>query len=711
VENAFVLYLQAGIFGSVIILLVVLLRLCLRKAPRQLVCILWLLAAVRLLLPFDIESNLSLQPQFLSFSNHASGKPEVPDAPQQTPVIPDVQPDTVPEQTPVTPDVELEDAPAEQDPVILTPSPEPVTLRQMLPVLWICGGVGVLGWAAVAYLRLARKIRFAVKDERGAMVCDGISGAFVLGYFRPRIYLPAALEEAERKYILAHEQAHIARGDHWWKLLGLLCVSLHWYNPLVWIAYLLLRRDMEVACDERVVWSMELWERKEYSSALLSCGRRMSGLTAAALCFGKESLKKRIQNVLSFRKPGIWITMAAGMLVVFVAICFLTAPQTETPAATEAPTVAPTVEPTQAPTQIPTVEPTQPPATDPTQEPMIESTQPPTVEPTQAPTQPPVVGSGKCGEDLTWQLQNGTLTISGSGAMADYSDADAQPWQAYRKTITSLTIGSGVTKIGDYAFSKCTALHSVKIPANVETIGRYAFGGCTNLVNVAFADNGKLHTIGRIAFADSGITEFVAPASLRTIQRQAFTGCKALKKVVLEGGVQTVEIWAFENCTGLKILVLGQSITSIDSITAFDGCNAIEYYELYTDAYNNHCLDCETSLKTAIVGGNCSYASGFSRYTALSSVKIEYAAFVGNGAFERCESLKDITIPESVQRIYASAFSKSGITQITFLGDAPEMTDSIFIDITATVYYPANNPTWTEEVRQDYGGTITWIAV
>ena len=129
----------------------------------------------------------------------------------------------------------------------------------------------------------------------------------------PRIYLPACIEEQDRPYIVAHEQAHIARGDHWWKLLGFICLCLHWYNPMVWISFVLFGRDTEMACDERVVWGMELESRKAYSLALLNSGRQLSGLAALTLCFGKESLKQRIKSVLSFRKPGMKSQMMTGI--------------------------------------------------------------------------------------------------------------------------------------------------------------------------------------------------------------------------------------------------------------------------------------------------------------------------------------------------------------------------------------------------------------
>jgi len=277
-DALFELYVQAGLLGSVVILPILLLRLILRKAPRQLICLLWMLAAVRLLIPWSIESSLSLQPHL-------------------------------------------------QETAVWWAEHVPEDIKNILPVLWMAAAGGVALYGVVSYILLKYKVRLAVKWSKNILECDRIRGAFVMGYFPPKMYLSAAVEQKDRGHIIAHEQAHIDRGDHWWKLLGFLCLCLHWYNPLVWLAYTLFCRDTEVACDERVVWSMGVEDRKAYSLALLNCGRQISGLPAIVLCFGKISLGKRIENVLSYRKPGLWITAAAGMLVVFVALCFLTIPR------------------------------------------------------------------------------------------------------------------------------------------------------------------------------------------------------------------------------------------------------------------------------------------------------------------------------------------------------------------------------------------------
>ena len=573
-EDLFFAFLRAGFWGNVIIVLVLLLRLCLRKAPRQLICILWLLAAVRLVLPFSIESRLSLQPEVPEFSDTVIQQPVLP--PVDRPVTP-----------PVTPPVSQ---PEQND----TPMPEPpktVTLRQALPYIWVAGAGALAVYALVSYLLLKRRLRTAVK-EADCWITDRVKGAFVMGYIRPRIYLPVTVEPQDRPFIVSHEQAHIARGDHWWKLLGFVCLCLHWYNPLVWVSFVLFGRDTEVACDERVVWGMELEARKAYSMALLNCGRQLSGLTAVTLCFGKESLKQRIKNVLSYRKPGFWITAVAGMLAMAIAIFFLTSPKVRTPDPTDptdgttapttqaptdgttlppttgAPTTAPTdpttVPPTTAPVETvppttappetvpPTTAPpvTQPPVTEPpaTQPPV---TQPPVTEPpeTTAPTEPPQpTDSGFCGEDLHWILCGDVLTISGTGEMYDYGKSSPK-WTDYRMEITTIIIEEGATGFMHNAFAHFENLTSVSLPSTLQSISGRMFLACKSLVSIEIPEN--VTKIGDYAFTDCvSLKEIVIPESVTQVDSGAFCNCTALEKVTVMGSPWLIS--PFAGCTALR---------------------------------------------------------------------------------------------------------------------------------------------------------------
>ena len=263
--------LTASFHGSVLILAVLVIRLVLWKTPKKYICLLWLLAGIRLLLPIEIRSDLSLQPRF--------SLPALPEG----------------------------------------------SWRVWLICLWavIAAGFGV--YSLVSYRKLKQRVRGAV-PIRGGWESDHIDTAFILGFVKPKILIPTGMSSQSRRYILAHERTHLDKGDHWIKMIGFLALALHWFNPLVWVAYICLCKDIEMACDQRVVQFMEVAERKSYSSALLSCSSRQFHLTASPVAFGEVNVKKRIISVLNYKKPSFWISLLGVLAFFFVAICFLTSP-------------------------------------------------------------------------------------------------------------------------------------------------------------------------------------------------------------------------------------------------------------------------------------------------------------------------------------------------------------------------------------------------
>lgn len=304
--------LNMSIAAGWLILAVIALRLLLRRAPKRFRLLLWAVVGLRLALPWSIESALSL--------------------------IPSAQ--TLPE------GIMLERAPALDTGVsalngainpgftaAFTPelgaSANP--LQVLLPIaaaLWMLGAAAMLLWALVSWLRLRKRVREAVRLEENVYECE-IASPFVLGLFRPRIYLPFSLENGERELVLAHERAHITAGDHIIKPLGWLLLAAHWYNPLVWLAYALFCRDIELACDERVVRGLSLSDRADYSQALLDLSRPRGGVRACPLAFGESSVKGRVKSVLSYKKPAFWLVLLAVVVCVGAAVCFLTDPKEE----------------------------------------------------------------------------------------------------------------------------------------------------------------------------------------------------------------------------------------------------------------------------------------------------------------------------------------------------------------------------------------------
>ncbi len=307
--------LTASFHGSIVILTVLVLRLVLKKTPKKFLCLLWLLAFARLLMPFEIRSDFSLQPEY------------APVAQAQWQQLQDY--DSLPEAN-VPAEVPVAVTPVEPQPQTETVMVQLETRREvnwfsLLPWLWVGVASLFLVYTVYSYVRLRLQVREAVKIP-GGWECDRIETAFILGFIRPKIYIPMGLSKMVRKHILAHERTHLEKGDHWYKMLGFIALALHWFNPLVWVAYILLCKDIEMACDERVVQFMELQERKEYSAALLNCSTNRTHLAACPVAFGEVSVKYRIKSVLKYKKPGFWISLAGVAAIAFVAVCLVTSP-------------------------------------------------------------------------------------------------------------------------------------------------------------------------------------------------------------------------------------------------------------------------------------------------------------------------------------------------------------------------------------------------
>ena len=326
--------LTASFHGSIVIAAVCLLRPLLRKTPRKFLCLLWMLAFIRLLMPFEIQSDLSLQPETVAVVQEQT-EVFVPVLPQQELELP---PDTVAEVLPQAPVTTVEDT----DPLIVMDDPAPSAsvdqpteeaeafhVLSLIPYLWI-GVAACFGlYCLAAYVKLKLLVREAVKIP-GGWECDRIDTAFILGFIRPKIYIPMGMPESVCQHILAHERTHLEKGDHWYKMLGYVALAIHWFNPLVWLAYILLCKDIELACDERVVQFMELPERKAYSAALLRCSTNKAHFAACPVAFGEVSVTERIVTVLKYKKPSFWISLLGVIAIVFVAVCLMTSP-TEKP--------------------------------------------------------------------------------------------------------------------------------------------------------------------------------------------------------------------------------------------------------------------------------------------------------------------------------------------------------------------------------------------
>lgn len=302
--DLFLRMLQVSITASWIVLVVTLIRLLLRKAPKWISCLLWGIVALRLIVPVFPESDISLIP-------------EAEVLPQQV----------VQEQAPVTQStVSGSEAPSIQEAL-----PRQNRWEKVLPVaaaVWLGGVAAMVLYSLVSYVRLRHKVQASLLQEENVYACDQVDSPFILGFFRPRIYVPSGMEETVLRCVLAHENAHIRRRDHWWKPIGFALLAVYWFNPFLWLAYILLCRDIERACDEKAVAKMDGAEKKRYSEALVLCSVPRRMIVACPVAFGEVRVKERIKSILSYKKPAFWIVAVSVAVCAVTAVCFLTDPKT-----------------------------------------------------------------------------------------------------------------------------------------------------------------------------------------------------------------------------------------------------------------------------------------------------------------------------------------------------------------------------------------------
>lgn len=334
-SELFLSMVNMSISASWIVLAVLLLRLLLKKAPKWITVLLWGIVAVRLVCPFSMESVLSLIPSAQTIS------PEI--MLERTPQIHtgiSIFNNTI---NPVISEATVTIAPEKSVNIlhVLTP---------IFTMVWLVGIAVLLAYTIFSFWRVKRMIGTAVRLRDNIFQSETVASPFVLGIIQPKIYLPFAIQPQDMEHVIAHEQAHIRRKDHLWKPLGFLLLTLHWFNPLMWLGYVLLCRDIELACDEKVVKKLDEEKRADYSQALLTCSVNRPMIAACPLAFGEVGVKTRVKSVLSYKKPAFWIIVVAVIVCVAVAVCFLTNPPSSE--SSEAPSDDSTQRPIHVSTQI-----------------------------------------------------------------------------------------------------------------------------------------------------------------------------------------------------------------------------------------------------------------------------------------------------------------------------------------------------------------------
>ena len=310
-KNLFLKLVNMSISASWIVLVVLILRLVLKKAPKWIPVLLWGIVAVRLICPFSIESALSLIPstQTIPMNIEMAAKPAI--------------------------DSGINAVNSVVNPIIsasFTPHPgvSANPLQIWIPlaaVIWCFGMALMVLYTAISYWNLCRKVDTAVRYNGNIYQSENVGSPFVLGILKPRIYLPYSMDGKNLEHVVAHEQAHIRRKDHWWKPLGFLLLTVYWFNPLMWMAYILLCRDIELACDEKVIAELGNEQRADYTQALVACSVNRRMIAACPLAFGEVGVKDRVKAIMNYRKPAFWLVVASTIVCLIVAVCFLTNPQ------------------------------------------------------------------------------------------------------------------------------------------------------------------------------------------------------------------------------------------------------------------------------------------------------------------------------------------------------------------------------------------------
>ncbi|MBE6573240.1 MAG: M56 family metallopeptidase [Ruminococcaceae bacterium] len=312
-SQIFLQLLNMSITAGIIVLVVLILRLLLRRSPKWIRCILWGIVALRLMIPYSIESVFSLVPETEPIAE------EIVYAEPVGAYTGIFALNTTLDVTDTTVNVT---AP--------TPMPEETEVSysavDIASAVWLCGIGVMLVYAVVSSVRISRSVAEGVEEEKGIFLCDRISSPFIFGIIRPKIYLPSSIDECDKHYVIAHERAHIRRKDHWWKPIGFILLSVYWFNPLIWLGYILLCRDIELACDEKVISEMGEEAKKSYSTALINCSAKQRLVSACPVAFGETGVKGRIRSVLNYKKPAFWIIIVALIACIALAVFFLTDP-------------------------------------------------------------------------------------------------------------------------------------------------------------------------------------------------------------------------------------------------------------------------------------------------------------------------------------------------------------------------------------------------
>lgn len=530
--EAFLYIMNMSITASYIALAVMLIRVLFKKLPKAISVVMWALVGIRLIFPFSFESNMSLIPSAETVPNNIiyTEKPKINSG---LPLV----------DSAINPILSENALPS------IDESVNPLQIIAFVAsVIWLIGVVLMISYSIFSYARVRMTVRESIPVEKRVYICDRIATPFILGAIRPKIYIPSSVSDSDSLYVVAHERAHLARRDHLLKPVAFIVLSVYWFNPLLWVSYVLLCRDIELAADERVIKKLGNDIKREYSEALLNCSLPRKRIAACPLAFGETAVKARIKNIIKYKKPAFFAVSVSVALCIILSLCFLTNPKMESAATPvisyESPlsdfkyrnnydggktitayigndenVVIPAVIDGKPVTEI--------------YEKAFYLNQ--SIKSVAIPDSVEVIfphAFANCFELRTVRMSKNMRAIL-SGAFMNC------------KKLQGIDLPEGLVILDDEAFKSCFSIKHVAIPASLQTIGIEVFYRA-GLESVTLAEGVK--AVGANWFAYTDIKEFIAPESLATIDQFAFAYCDKLEYVRINEAIEEVGTYAFYEC-------------------------------------------------------------------------------------------------------------------------------------------------------------------
>ncbi len=749
-ETVFVKVLNLSLQASILALAVMLVRAATARTrfPKWALVLMWGLVGLRLLCPFSVESALSLLPSREVVRVESTGEGAVTTVETGIPAL-DGALGGAPSHRDPAPSAGGPEAPAPPEISGTAGTTEPERKADALGTalywasrVWPAGTACMLLYFIASALLLRRRVAGSEETEEGVWESERVPSPFVFGFLRPRIYLPWGLREEHREFVLAHERAHIKRRDHMIKPLAFFILAFYWFNPLLWVAYVLLTRDIELACDERVLKELGPRAKRPYSEALLAAVTFHRYVAACPVAFGEGKLKGRVKNVLRWKKPAVWLTAAAVLLCAVLGACFLTSPARgeETPDPSEDP--GPTEDPVSALAGSY----------------KFAGEYPDSYGPNiftlrlygdgtfqyYETTYSSHIGLG------TWAYEDGVVTLTEErsrmvggteeeisegvfqmvgGTMEDYeahirlrvtedglaylaegSDnfyyievQDGDPFLRETGDVTwsfedgVLTLsGSGTMEDYGYRYegeaedgptftnapwgARKGEITSVVVKEGVTSIGTYAFYGLENLASVTLPSG--LTVIGQSAFADTALAQVTLPESLQVIQNGAFSNTK-LTKIAIPAGTE-LWAWVFAGST-LEEVTLAEGTAKIDPWVFASSANLAEIHipDSVTEIGAFAFKGCAALKTVRIPAGMTEIGHSAFRESGLTEIDIPSGiTAIADSAFADCSALRRVTVPAGVRSIGAHAFAGCGVLESVTIAPGVETIGDLAFNLT-----------------------------